>query len=109
MWRLRGLQHNGSHPAVENPRCTVFRAYDTVFRMKAKITLSIDASVFIELKAEAARSGQTMSALVEAALRLLLEESEGLPELPPLPSFSGGAFMVDVADRTSLYEAMGGR
>lgn len=74
-----------------------------------KTTLNIDDAVFVKLKAEAARSGQTMSGLVEAALRLLLERPEEQPPLPPLPVFDSGGYYVDIADRDALYEAMEGR
>ena len=74
-----------------------------------KTTLIIDDAVFARLKAEATRSGQTMSSLVEAALRLLLERTEERAPLPPLPVFDSGGFYVDVADREALYEAMGER
>ena len=77
-----------------------------VFHMKT--TLNIDDSVMARLRAEAARSDRTMSELVEAGLRLLLESSpaEDADSLPPLPSFQGGQPEPDVADREALYQAM---
>lgn len=78
-----------------------------VFHMKT--TLNIDETVMKRLKAEAARRGTTMSELVEAGLRRVLEESEDKSsrrKLPKLPSWSGGAELVDVADREQLYSAM---
>jgi hypothetical protein len=77
-----------------------------VFHMKT--TLDIDDDVMARLKREAARQGKTMSELVETALRLLLQRRPPPAELPPLPSFRGGAELVDVADRDALYEAMEG-
>jgi hypothetical protein len=77
-----------------------------VFHMKT--TLNIDDGVMVRLKREAARQGKTMSELVETALRLLLQRRPHPAELPPLPSFRGGAELVDVADRDALYEAMEG-
>jgi hypothetical protein len=73
-----------------------------------KTTLNIDPGVMARLKAEAARRGTTMSALMEAALRQLLERRKPKGELPPLPVFHGGAELVDVADRTALEDAMEG-
>ncbi|MBI4513046.1 MAG: ribbon-helix-helix protein, CopG family [Gemmatimonadetes bacterium] len=76
-----------------------------------KTTLSIDAGVLRRLKEEAARQGRTISELVEAALRAMLERDQGeeKPEdLPSLPSFDGGRAYVDVANRESLYRAMEG-
>jgi hypothetical protein len=75
-----------------------------------KTTLMIDDQVMTRLKEEAARRGRTISELVEAALRLLLQEppTEGA-ELPSLPTFDGGRAYVDLADRDALYQAMEGR
>jgi hypothetical protein len=61
------------------------------------------------LRREAARSGRTMSALVETALRLLLQSRREVPELPPLPRFRSGGALVNIADRDALYQAMEGR
>jgi hypothetical protein len=74
-----------------------------------KTTLKIDDSVMQRLRREAARQGRTMSELVEAALRLFFQTRKRRPELPPLPSFSSGGALVDLADRQALYEAMEGR
>lgn len=79
-----------------------------VFRMKT--TLVIDDEVMRRLRERAAREGRTISELVEAALRRLLQAPRGEPaELPPLPSFDGGRPRVDPADREALYRAMEGR
>jgi hypothetical protein len=74
-----------------------------------KTTLNIDDAVMERLKREAARQRRTMSGLVESALRLLFQMRKQRPELPPLPSFSSGGALVDVADREALYGAMEGR
>lgn len=79
-----------------------------VFHMKT--TLVIDDGVMRQLKEEAARKGTTISALVEAALRRMLETPKATDrELPPLPTFDGGRPRVDVADRDALYDLMEGR
>lgn len=75
-----------------------------VFHMKT--TLMIDDGVMRRLKQEAARQGRTISELVEGALRRMLEAPEPPSELPPLPTFRGGALAVDVADREALYRVM---
>lgn len=77
--------------------------------MHMKTTLNIHPSVMARLKQEAARRGVTMSELVEAALRRLLDDEDEPAALPPLPRFSGGRPRVDVADRDALYRVMGGR
>jgi hypothetical protein len=74
-----------------------------------KTTLQIDDRVMARLRAEAARTGKTMSELVETALRRLLQARGDSVEPPPLPSFTSGGAMVDVADRDALYRAMEGR
>lgn len=75
-----------------------------VFHMKT--TLVIDDIIMTRLREESARRGETISGLVESALRLLLEPQppRGV-KLQPLPSFDGGA-LVDIADREALYQTM---
>ena len=82
-----------------------------VFHMKT--TLNIDDGVMHRLREESARRGVTMSALVEAGLRRVLDE-RGEPggdgtSLPRLPSWSSGGTQVDVASREELYAALEGR
>lgn len=71
-----------------------------------KTTLNIDDTVMARLRREAARSGRTMSELVEMALRQLLQPRRGVGELPVLPTFESGGMHVDIADRDALYRAM---
>ncbi len=78
-----------------------------VFHMKT--TLNINDGVMVRLRREAARSGHTMSELVETALRGLLQAKPAAVALRPLPSFNGGGTVVDIADREALYRAMEGR
>lgn len=79
---------------------------DMVFHMKT--TLNIDDSVMQRLREEAARQGRTMSELVEAGLRRLLDESEQdtAQVREPLPQWHSGGAFVDVADRDALDERM---
>ncbi len=57
-----------------------------------KITLNIDDTVMQRLREEAARRGRTMSALVEAGLRRILDEdSEGAIDPDSLPLLPLGA------------------
>jgi hypothetical protein len=74
-----------------------------------KTTLNVDDTVMARLKREAARTGRTMSELVETALRRLLDAREGQAPLAPLPILHGGQPLVDIADRDALYQAMEGR
>ena len=76
---------------------------DMDFHMKT--TLQIDDGVMRELKMRAARDGRTMSELVEAALRRLLDERPPDKDLPPLPVMKARE-LVDVSDRDALYRAM---
>ena len=81
-----------------------------VFHMKT--TLNIDDTVMKRLREEAARRETTMSALVEAGLRRILDDapsSTSLPDdLPPLPTWNGGEPRVDIADREALDAVLGG-
>ena len=75
-----------------------------------KISLDIDDSAVRRLRAEAARRGTTMSALVEAGLRCVLTGPNGgaaKDPLPPLPTWRGGEPLVDIVSRQSLYMVMG--
>lgn len=74
-----------------------------------KTTLNINEEVMRKLKQEAARTGKTMSELVEAALRDSFEKRRSPPIEVNLPTFKGGRAMVDVANRDRLYDIMEGR
>ena len=78
-----------------------------VFHMKT--TLNIDDTVMARLRRESARTGRTMSELVETALRLLLRSRQKPVAPTPLPTFDSGGAVVDIADREALYAAMEGR
>lgn len=71
-----------------------------------KTTLEIDDALLRRLREAAARRDTTVSALVEAGLRLVLdgepESSERSRELRPLPTWDGGEPRVDVADHAAL-------
>ncbi len=75
-----------------------------------KTTFDIDETMMQELREEAARRGVTVSALVEAGLRRVLvgeTPADGQPTaLPPLPTWRGGGFRVDIANREALYQVM---
>ncbi len=69
-----------------------------------KTTLNISDVTMRALKREAARRGQTMSSLVEAALRDMVSPKPQESPLPKLPSFHLGKARVNVADRDALYD-----
>jgi hypothetical protein len=50
-----------------------------------------------------------MSELVEIALPLYLQARKPRHPLPSLPSLRSGGYLVDIADRDVLYQAMEGR
>ena len=61
--------------------------------------------IYAEIQ-EAARTGKTMSELVESALRLSLgKRAQSRRDLPELPTFDSGGALVDVSDRDALYGA----
>ena len=75
-----------------------------------KTTLNIDDTVMQRLREEAPRRGTTMSALVEAGIRRILDEgvdADPTPRsIPPLPTWQGGEMLVDVSNRDELYRVM---
>ena len=77
-----------------------------------KTTLNIDDTVMQRLREEAPRRGTTMSALVEAGIRRILDEDPSeastRDSLPPLPTRPSGGLLVDVSNRDELYRAMEG-
>lgn len=77
-----------------------------VFHMKT--TLNIDDSVMQRLREEAARRGRTMSELVEAGLRRVLEEptEEKPTSSESLPRWQSGGARVDIADREALHDLL---
>lgn len=78
-----------------------------VFHMKT--TLNIDETAMRRLKEVAARRNTTMSALVEAGIRHIVEESvsaDSSQTLAPLPKWRSGGFRVDVANREALYRVL---
>jgi hypothetical protein len=71
-----------------------------------KTTLIIDDTVMARVRREAAERRCTMSQVVEAALRRYLDWPRPPKSLPPLPTFDSGGYLVDIADRDALYDAM---
>jgi len=71
-----------------------------------KTTLNISDPVMKALRKEAQRSGKTMSALVETALRDMLATRPPRTGLPELPTFDGGRPSVNVANREALFDVM---
>ena len=72
-----------------------------------RTTLNIDATVARRLREEAARRETTMSALVEAGVRRILDDAPRPNERPlrPLPTWKGGPYLVDIANRDEMYRA----
>lgn len=73
-----------------------------------KTTLNIDDTVMQRLREEAARQGRTMSELVEAGLRRVLEETPeaGGTARKTLPRWKSGGARVDIANRDTLYDVL---
>ena len=108
-------RHDGR---IQEPFCGIRLAFhsnltywninDMVFHMKT--TLNIDETVMGRLREEAARRGTTMSALVEAGLRHILENRadsrSAVKARKPLPVWKSGGFRVDVANREELYRVL---
>lgn len=76
-----------------------------VTKKTKKTTLNIDETVMRRLKEEAARRGETMSSLVEAAVRQMLPPPAFSRERP-IPTHDFGETLVDIASREALYQVM---
>jgi len=74
-----------------------------LFHMKT--TLIIPDPLMRELKRQAARRRETLSAIVAETLRRGLDAPPAA-RLQPLPTHRMGRPLVDVADRDALYRAM---
>lgn len=77
-----------------------------IYHMKVKTTLILPDRLLRELKQRAAARGETLSRVVEEALRKGLAEPSGTRDLTPLPTYRMGRPRVDPADRDALYRAM---
>ena len=73
--------------------------------------MNLPDAVMLQLKARAARSGRTVTSLVEEALRDLLARSEPAQGGFELPTFGtpGGRVLVDVTDNEAVRDAMDAR
>ena len=76
-----------------------------------KTTLNIDDTLMRRLRQEAARRGATMTALVEAGLRVVLADPDAAGgetgDLPPTyPPGAAADSLVDISNREELYRAM---
>ena len=77
-----------------------------------RTTIRIDDRLLAEAKAQAARSGRTLAAVVEDALRVALarRERRGLDRPPKLPISRGGRLQpgIDLDDSAALLDLMEG-
>lgn len=105
--RIPGKLHAYPRRPYNHPNKTPL-TYSHIHHMVThmKTTLNIDDSIMARLRREAARTGRTMSELVEMALRQLLRAKTDEIELPPLPVFNSGGAFVDIANRNALYDVM---
>ena len=83
---------------------TYFRTGDMVIHMRA--TLLIPDPLHRDLKRYAAKRGLTMSEVATEMLRKGLSERPKPTRLLPLPSFSAGRPLVDVANREALLDLL---
>ncbi|HEY3522851.1 MAG TPA: type II toxin-antitoxin system VapB family antitoxin [Candidatus Limnocylindrales bacterium] len=77
-----------------------------------RTTISIDDRLLAEAKARAARSGRTLAAVVDDALRAAFARRDppNAPIAPDLPTSPGGRLLpgVDLDDSAALLELMEG-
>ena len=77
--------------------------------LSMRTTIRLDDDLLKELKAHAARTGRSMTSLIEDAVReSLARASSERPPLEPLPVFGGSGTLpgIDLTDTRSLLEAM---
>ena len=77
-----------------------------------RTTITIDELLLIEVKTQAARSGQTIGRVIEDALRLAMAQRRGAAsgQLPDLPVVLVGGLQpgVDLDDNAALLDLMEG-
>jgi hypothetical protein len=75
-----------------------------------RTTVTIDDQLLVEVKTVAARSGRTLSAVIEDALRAAIARRAEGGSIPPLPTISGGRLQpdVDLDDSAALLDLMEG-
>jgi hypothetical protein len=76
-----------------------------------RTTIRLDDQLLVEAKALAARTGRTLTAVIEDALRQALAAKDRLEEpRPALPTFAGDGLQpgVDLDDTASLVALMEG-
>lgn len=73
-----------------------------------RTTITLDSDLYREVKAQAAREGRTVGAVIEDALRARPQSPPGGVELAPLPTYGGTGVLpgIDLADHTALRDLM---
>jgi hypothetical protein len=73
-----------------------------------RTTINIDEDLYRRAKARAARAGQTVSELIEDAVRTALRPRPRDGTIPELPVVGGSGVLpgVDLTDNAALLEAM---
>lgn len=78
-----------------------------------RTTVDLDERLLTQVKTVAARSGRTMSAVIEDAVRVSVARQVDVDRRPPpaLPTISGGGLQpgVDLDDNSALLDLMEGR
>ncbi len=76
-----------------------------------RTTVNIDDRLLIEVKTVAARSGRTVSDVIDDALRAAIQRRQAPPTRLDLPTHAGGGLQpgVDLDDSADLLDRMDGR
>jgi len=73
-----------------------------------RTTVTIDEALLHEARLEAAQTNQTVSKVLETALREHLVRRADAPRVDfVLPTFPGGGLLVDILDKEALADALG--
>ena len=81
---------------------------DAKMHTDMRTTVTLDDELYRRAKAAAARTGRTVGAIIEDALRRELDRPAPAVDLEPLPTFGGSGVMagIDLTSNAALLEAM---
>jgi hypothetical protein len=74
-----------------------------------KTTLVLPDPLVAQLKREALNEGRSMSEVVADALRAFFQSRKGPKRRVKIPTYDMGEILIDICDRRTLHEKLGGR
>ena len=74
-----------------------------------KTTLVLPDALALQLKREAVNQGRSMSEVAAEALRTFFHSKKSSRRKVKIPTYDMGEILVDICDRRTLHEKLGGR